>query len=80
MVKTFAVLSDVYQPSHGNEELASVYIPGTPDPSNGFLRVVPTDKLVYVDWALKDLLRYHLSFGATGPPLNTESDGTNSEL
>ena len=80
VVRTFALLSDTYQSPDGEGQLASVYIPGTPDPSRGFLRVVPADKLVYTDWAVRNLLEYHWSFGATGPQLRADQGETSSEL
>jgi uncharacterized membrane protein len=75
-VKTFALLSDTYQSPDGEGQLASVYIPGTPDPSSGVMRVVLADKLVFTDWAMRDLLQYQWSFGATGPKLRTGSAKT----
>lgn len=68
-VKTLAVLTDTYQSADGETQLASVYLPGTPNAGRGFLRVVPVDQLVYTDWAMRDLLQYHWSFGASGPQL-----------
>ncbi|MFW2405291.1 MAG: hypothetical protein ACN4GT_11040 [Gammaproteobacteria bacterium] len=68
-VRTFALLTDTYEQSEAGGALASVFIPGTPDPSSGFLRVVPVDELVYTAWGMKDLLRYHATYGATGPKL-----------
>ena len=71
-VRTFALLTDSFESPDGEEQLASIYIPGTPDPSSGALRVVRADKLVPVDWSLEDLLQHHCSFGATGPQLYSD--------
>jgi len=73
-VKTMALLVDTYPSADGQGQLASVYLPGTPDPTKGNLRVVATDKLVYTGWALSDLLHYHFSFGATGPDLHADQE------
>ena len=71
-VKTIALLVDTYPSPDGEGELASVYLPFTPDPTKGRLRVVATESIVYTDWALSDLLKYHFSFGATGPALRSD--------
>ena len=71
-VMSLALLSNIYNSPNGKGELASVYIPDTPNPSSGSLRVVPVDQLVYVDWAMKDLMQYHMSFGSSGPPFSTK--------
>lgn len=68
-VKTLGVLSRIHESRDAGEKLASVYLPGSPDPSSGFLRVVPVDQLVYTDWAVKDLLRHQGTFGTAGPEL-----------
>jgi len=66
-VKTLGLLSSTHTLSNGDRELASVYLPGTPHPSKGTMRIVPVDKLVYTEWTLKDLLHHQASFGTTGP-------------
>lgn len=75
-VKTIALLVDTYSSPDGDGQLASVYLPNTPDPTRGSLRIIATDKLVYTDWALSDLLQYHFSFGATSPELRAEKEET----
>jgi len=66
-VKTLGLLSSTHKLSNGVGELASVYLPGTPSPSKGTMRIVPVNKLVFTDWTLKDLLHHQASFGTTGP-------------
>lgn len=73
-VRSVAVMTDTYPSADGTEELASIYIPGTPDPTKGSLRVVVKDKLVFTDWNLSDLLNYHFSFGATGPDFHGDEE------
>lgn len=78
-IKSLAILANTYESPDGEGQLASVYIPGTPNPSSGFLRVVSVDRLVYTDWALRDLLQHHFSFGSTGPRLIDDPGVTSGE-
>lgn len=69
-VQSLGLLTETYAPSDDNNPYASVYVPGTPDPTRGTIRLVRVDDLVKTDWAMADLLHYHLTFGGAGPELN----------
>lgn len=70
-VRSLGLLTEIYASGDNNTPFASVYIPGTPDPTRGALRVVGVDELVMTKWTMADLLHYHLSFGGAGPQLNS---------
>lgn len=66
-VQSLALVTDVYDRPGYDGQLMSVYIPGTPDPSSGYLRIVAEEDVVSTTWALKDLLQHHATYGTTGP-------------
>ena len=78
-VRSLALLTETYSSPDGEGELATVYIPATPVPRSGFLRVVATDKLEYTDWTFKDLMQYHLLYGSTGLELLANMKETQDE-
>jgi hypothetical protein len=41
------------------EELAAVYVPTTPNPTSGYLEVVPMDKLIPTDWTVDQAMTFH---------------------
>jgi uncharacterized membrane protein len=65
-VRSLALLTNTYPSPSGEGELATVYIPETPNPTGGVLRVVAINELEHTDWTFKDLLQFHWSFGSTG--------------
>ena len=48
-------------------ELAAVYVPTTPNPTGGYLEIVPLDRLVATDWSVDQAMAFILSAGAAAP-------------
>jgi len=63
------IVTELMEPGAGRK-LAAVYLPGTPDPTKGAMRVVPADDLTMTDWGLSDLTRFHITFGSASPDLS----------
>jgi uncharacterized membrane protein len=49
------------------EELASVYVPTAPNPTGGYLEIVPVSELVPLDWTVDQAMAFVLSGGTTAP-------------
>ncbi|TFH24863.1 MAG: DUF502 domain-containing protein [Myxococcales bacterium] len=49
------------------QPLAAVYVPTTPNPTSGYLEIVPLDKVVSTDWSMDDALAFIMSGGAVAP-------------
>ena len=56
------------------KNLVSVFIPTTPNPTSGFLILVPEEKLIKLKMTVAEAIKYIVSLGAisqdTSPPLN----------
>jgi uncharacterized membrane protein len=65
------IVADFIEPETGRE-LAAVYLPRTPDPVQGVIRVVKVEDVVSTDWGLSDLIRFHVTFGSAAPDLSDE--------
>ena len=77
-IRTLGVVTETYRDPETDAQLASVFLPGTPDPNRGALRVVAVEDLVFIDWTLKDLIRYHATFGSAGPTFTTSENPSDS--
>jgi len=44
-----------------------VYVPTTPNPTGGYLEIVPVEKLIATDWSMDQAMAFLLSGGAVGP-------------
>ncbi len=49
------------------EELAAVYVPTTPNPTSGYVEIVPVSRLVWLDWTLNDAIQFIVSGGVIAP-------------
>jgi uncharacterized membrane protein len=48
-------------------EMAAVYIPTTPNPTGGYLELVPVDELTPTDWTMDQAMAFIISGGAVSP-------------
>ena len=48
-------------------ELAAVYVPTTPNPTSGYLEVVPVENLTPTDWSVDQAMSVIISGGAVSP-------------
>ena len=51
----------------GGREIAAVYVPTTPNPTGGYLELVPTERLIATDWSMDQAMAFIVSGGAVGP-------------
>lgn len=51
----------------GGEKLISVFIPTTPNPTSGFLLLVPESEIVKLDISVADGIKFIISLGAISP-------------
>ena len=48
-------------------ELAAVYVPTTPNPTSGYLEVVPVERLTPTSWTFDEAMAFIISGGAVAP-------------
>lgn len=65
-LKTIGFVTRVFDDADGRQ-LASVYVPTTPNPTGGYLEIVPTDQLIATDWSVDQAMAFVLSVGAVAP-------------
>jgi uncharacterized membrane protein len=54
----------------GDKQLVSVYVPTTPNPTSGFLLMVPKDKIIELDMSVEQALKFVISLGVVTPSMN----------
>lgn len=58
------------------QKVVCVFVPATPNPTSGFLLMVPEDKVIKLDMSVPDAIKYVISLGAilpgSGPILGPE--------
>ncbi|MGP9811980.1 DUF502 domain-containing protein [Rhodopseudomonas sp. NSM] len=53
-MRTVGFVTAVFEAIDTGEELAAVYVPTAPNPTSGYVEIVPTKLLVWLDWSAND--------------------------
>ncbi len=66
-LKAVGLVTRTMVDSETGEQLAAVYVPTTPNPTSGYLEIVPVDKVISTDWSVDEAMNFLISGGAVGP-------------
>ena len=64
-------ITGIFKDSLTGEELATVFIPTTPNPTTGYLQILKRKDLVELDWSVEDAVRTIMSGGILRPDFLT---------
>jgi len=66
-MKVVGFVTRVMTEEGSGREIAAVYIPTTPNPTGGYLEMVPADELIPTDWTMDQAMAFIISGGAVAP-------------
>ena len=66
-MKCVGFVTRVVREEGTGRELAAVYVPTTPNPTSGYLEVVPVERLTPTDWSVDEAMAFIISGGAVSP-------------
>ncbi|TXH72079.1 MAG: DUF502 domain-containing protein [Lysobacteraceae bacterium] len=66
-MKTLGFVTRVMREQGRGRELAAVYVPTTPNPTSGYLEIVPVEKMTPTDWTVDQAMSFIISGGAVSP-------------
>lgn len=66
-MKTVGFVTRVLTDQRTGRQLAAVYVPTTPNPTSGYLEIVPIEDLVATDWTMDEAMTFIISGGAIAP-------------
>ncbi len=66
-MKAVGLVTRVMTEQGTGRQLAIVYVPTTPNPTSGYLEVVPVERVVSTDWTLDEAMNFVISAGAVAP-------------
>jgi len=49
------------------KEVAFVYVPTSPNPTSGYMEIVPVERLTTTDWTVEEATRFVVTGGTSGP-------------
>ena len=66
-MKTVGFVTKILTDKHTGQKLAAVYVPTTPNPTSGYLEIVPLENLISTNWSMDDAMTFIVSGGAVAP-------------
>lgn len=66
-MKSVGLVTRVIKEQGTGRELAAVYVPTTPNPTSGYLEIVPVELLTPTDWTVDQAMSFIISGGAVSP-------------
>jgi uncharacterized membrane protein len=66
-MKAVGFVTHVLRDEETGEELAAVYVPTTPNPTSGYLEIIPLNKVTTTDWAVDEAMTFIISGGVVSP-------------
>ena len=66
-MKSVGLVTRVIREEGSGRELAAVYVPTTPNPTSGYLEIVPVELRTPTDWTVDQAMSFIISGGAVAP-------------
>ncbi len=66
-MKTVGLVTRVLKDTNTGRDLAAVYVPTTPNPTSGYLEIVPLERVTSTEWTLDEAMAFIMSGGAVAP-------------
>ncbi|MBI1180534.1 MAG: DUF502 domain-containing protein [Alphaproteobacteria bacterium] len=63
-MKAVGIVTRTLTDNSTGEKIAAVYVPTTPNPTSGYLELVPLDQVVSTDWSMDEAMSFIISGGA----------------
>ena len=66
-IKTVGFVTRLLADSASGRQIAAVYVPTAPNPTSGYMELVPIEDLISTDWTVDEGMRFVVSAGTAGP-------------
>lgn len=66
-MKTVGFLTTVMKDTVTGRDLAAVYVPTAPNPTSGYIEILPIEDVVQTDWTMEQAMTFVMTGGATAP-------------
>ena len=66
-MKTIGLLTRTMTDSESGRKLAIVYVPTTPNPTSGYIEIMPMEHVTSTDWTLDEAMNFIITAGAVAP-------------
>jgi uncharacterized membrane protein len=78
-MKAMGLLTHSMRDTVTGQELAAVYVPTSPNPTSGYIEIVPIDKVTFTDWTFDQAMAFVITGGSNAPDTVTYTKQTDGE-
>lgn len=66
-MRAVGFVTKVFRDQGSGRELAAVYVPTSPNPTSGYIEIVPLEDVVYTDWTMEEAMSFVVTGGTNAP-------------
>lgn len=66
-LRTLGFVTKILRDKTTGRELAAVYVPTAPNPTSGYMEIVPLEELTPIDWTMDEAMTFIITGGAVAP-------------
>jgi len=66
-MKTIGLVTRILTDTQTGEELAAVYVPTSPNPTSGYIEIVPIGDVTFIDWTFDQAMSFVITGGSNAP-------------
>jgi uncharacterized membrane protein len=77
-MKTIGFVTRTLIDEASGQELAVVYVPTSPNPTSGYIEIVPVAEVISTDWTLDEAMQFVITAGTTAPNAITFAKNVNA--
>jgi uncharacterized membrane protein len=66
-MKCVGIVMRMFSDATTGARLAAVFVPTAPNPSSGYLEIVPAERLISTDWTFEQAMNFCVTMGAVAP-------------
>lgn len=66
-MKAVGIVTKVMTDPGSGRKLAAVYVPTSPNPTSGYIEIVPLDDVVQTDWSMEEAMSFVMTGGTNAP-------------
>lgn len=66
-MKTIGLVTKILKDKDSGQELAAVYVPTAPNPTSGYVEIVPLHRVTFTDWTFDQAMAFIVTGGSNAP-------------
>jgi len=79
-MKTVGLVTRTFEDADTGRKLAAVYVPTTPNPTSGYLEIVPVERITSTSWTVDEAMNFIISGGIVAPTCMNFDEGVPTEM